>query len=224
MYIFFIFCHSIDRGENMKNRRLKKSVVYGLYALAFVAMIGTVYVLEMVSSPSRFIDQTKYVDKVIVNEVTPVVETKDLISRPYVASNVAIARNFYNYQDEPGNQQNALLYYQNTYLPNSGVDYKSDEVFDVVAILEGTITGVSENTLLGKIVEVTHSNNLVSTYQSLSEVAVVEGDKVLQGQVIGKSGVANISTDLGNHLHFELIHNGENVNPENYYDKKLGEL
>ena len=81
-----------------------------------------------------------------------------------------------------------------------------------------------DNNLLGKIVEITHEDNLVSVYQSLGEVMVKEGDSVLQGQVIGKSGEANISKDLGNHLHFELIHNGINVNPENYYDKQLNDL
>lgn len=208
----------------MKNRRFKKSVVYALYAVAFVTVMGTVYVLEMVSSPSRFIDQDMYVNKVIVSDTKPVVETKKTIVRPYLASNISIARSFYNYQDEPGNQQNSLLYYEGTYLPNSGVDYKSDEVFDIVSILDGTVTSVTENSLLGKIVEITHSNNFISIYQSLSETSVVEGDIVLQGQVIGKSGIANISTDLGNHLHFEIIHNGENVNPENYYDKSVEEL
>lgn len=110
------------------------------------------------------------------------------------------------------------------YLPNSGVDYKSDEVFDVTSILDGTVTKVTEKDLLGKIVEITHKNNLVSVYESLSEVNVSLNDQVTQGQVIGKSGNSNISTDLGNHLHFELIYNGSNVNPENYYDKKISDL
>lgn len=78
--------------------------------------------------------------------------------------------------------------------------------------------------MLGKIIEITHENNLISVYQSLSDVLVQEGDNVLQGQVIGKSGESNISTELGNHLHFELIHNSKNVNPLKYYDKKLEEL
>lgn len=208
----------------MKGRKLKKPVIYGLYSLAFVTILGTIYILEMVSSPSRFVDDATYVNKVILDNEQPVVNTNDVLSRPYVASNISIARTFYNYLENEESQKNSLVYYQGTYLPNSGVDYKSNEVFEVVAIYDGKVTKVSENTLLGKMIEITHSNHLISVYQSLGETSVVEGDQVLHGQVIGKSGVANISTDLGNHLHFELIHNGKNVNPENYYDKQIKEL
>ncbi|MEG2322633.1 MAG: M23 family metallopeptidase [Bacilli bacterium] len=208
----------------MKNRRIKKPVVYALYALAFVTVMGTIYILEMVSSPSRFIDNATYVDEVILDNEVPVMNVKSIIIRPYLGKDVTIGRNFYNYQDTEENQKNALIYYQDTYIPNSGVDYKSKDLFDVVAILDGTVTKVTENALLGKMVEITHTNNLVSVYQSLGEVIIKENDKILQGQAIGKSGTANISTDLGNHLHFELIHNSLNVNPEAYYDKNLKEL
>ncbi len=205
-------------------RRLKKPVVYTLYALCFVTIIGTIYMLEMISSPSKLDDNSTYVDDVIIEDEVPVVNTRNIISRPYVIDDIVIARYFYDYQGSEEEQKNSLIYYENTYIPNSGVDYQSKEIFDVVSILDGKVTKVEENNLLGKIIEVTHDNNLISVYQSLSETLVQEGDNVLQGQIIGKSGESNISTDLGNHLHFELIHNSKNVNPEDYYDKQLGEL
>lgn len=205
-------------------RRLKKPVIYALYALSFVTIIGTIYMLEMISSPSKLDDNSTYVDDVIIEDEVPVVNTRNIISRPYLSNDIIIARHFYDYQGTEEEQKNSLIYYENTYIPNSGVDYQSKETFDVVSILDGKVTKVEENNLLGKIIEVTHENNLISVYQSLSETLVVEGDNVLQGQIIGKSGQSNISTDLGNHLHFELIHNSKNVNPEDYYDKQLGEL
>lgn len=208
----------------MENRRLKKSVVYALYALGFITIIGTVYLLDMISSPTRFDDNTTYVNKTIIDNDLPVVSVKNNIVRPYTASNIIVGRGFYNYLDNAENQKNSLIYYEGTYIPNSGVDYKSDEIFDIVSILDGTVSKVTESSLLGKIVEITHTNNVISVYQSLSEVNVVLGDTVLQGQVIGKSGESNISTDLGNHLHFEIIVDGKNVNPENCYDKKIDEL
>lgn len=208
----------------MENRRLKKSVIYALYALAFITIMGTVYLLDMVSSPTRFDDNTTYVNDIIIENDLPVVSINNTIVRPYTASNISIGRSFYNYQDNEENQKNSLIYYDGTYIPNSGVDYKSDEIFDIVSILDGTVTKVTENNLLGKIVEITHSNNVISIYQSMSEINVTEGDAVLQGAVIGKSGESNISKDLGNHLHFEIIINGKNVNPENCYDKKIDEL
>lgn len=210
----------------MTKRRLKRSVVYGLYGLAFTFVMGTIYVLE-VSTNRGFEEDTSYVGDIIINEDNnvPVVNVEEAIIRPYSEDGIAIVKNFYDYKAEDKTQQESLIYYGNTYLQNSGVDYsKQGEEFEVVSILDGKVTNVTENTLLGKTVEITHDNGLVSVYQSLGEVSVTLDSEISQGQAIGKTGTANIATDLGNHLHFELIHNGENVNPEMYYDKKLSEI
>ena len=58
----------------------------------------------------------------------------------------------------------------------------------------------------------------------MGSIDVKANDTVTQGMVIGKSGISNVSRDLGNHLHFELFYQGAVVNPENYYDKLPGEL
>ena len=219
MYKIFIFVQTYYRGENMK-RRLKKQVIYTLYALSFVAIIGAVYILEKISSPSILTPETNYVNDVIIEDKIPVVSTRDLISRPYLVE-VEVARKYYDKDASEEDQKNSLIYYNNTYIPNSGVDYKSDEVFDVVSILDGKVTKVEENNLLGKIIEITHENNLISVYQSLSEVMVAEGDNVIQGQVIGKSGTNELDKDIGNHLHFELYVNGQVVDPTLYLNKEL---
>ena len=54
--------------------------------------------------------------------------------------------------------------------------------------------------------------------------AVKAGDKINAGFVIATSSTSNISTDLDNHLYFELIIDGICVNPENYYDKLISEI
>ena len=207
----------------MKKLRLKKWVIYSLYSLSFVAVLGTIYLLETMSVDKSFDDNT-YVNDIIIEEEVPVVNTSEIIVKPFLSEDIKVVRNFYNYQGSEDEQKNALIHYDNTYIPNSGVDYQGKEVFDVVTILDGKVSKVMENNLLGKIVEITHDNNLISVYQSLGEVNVKEGDSVVQGQIIGKTGEANIALELGNHLHFELIHNGKNVNPEEYYDKQLDEL
>ena len=208
----------------MKNRRLKKSVVYAIYALSFVLIIGAIYLLDISNIPSNFEEDISYVNDFILDDTLPVVSAKEIILRPFLDDTVTISRNFYNSNGTEEEQRNSLVFYEGTYIPNSGVDYKGIDKFDVMSILDGTVTKISENTLLGKIVEITHSNNIVSVYQSLGEVMVVEGDNVLQGQVIGKAGEANISVELGNHLHFEMIYNGKNVNPEEYYGKQVDEI
>ena len=109
-------------------------------------------------------------------------------------------------------------------MQNSGVDYTSDNSFDVISILDGTVINVYENEILGTSIEIRHNNDLISVYQSLSEISVKKDDQVIQGQIIAKSGTSNINKDLGNHLHFELYYKGKIVNPEEYYNKSIDEL
>ncbi|UKI27354.1 MAG: M23 family metallopeptidase [Bacilli bacterium] len=87
--------------------------------------------------------------------------------------------------------------------------------------MDGIVISVENNDILGTTVEIRHDNDLISVYQSLSNVNVKKDDKVIQGQIIAKSGLSNIEKDLGNHLHFELYYKGKIVNPEEYYNKSL---
>ena len=68
-----------------------------------------------------------------------------------------------------------------------------------------------------------NENNLISTYQSLSEITIKKGDVVTQGQILGKSGTNELDKELGNHLHFEIYENGQPVNPINYLNKEVQE-
>jgi len=208
----------------MKNRRLKKSVIYALYALSFIAVMSTIYLLENLTSSNMFDDDNIYVNEIILDNQYPVVSDKNIITKPYLDDNIKIVRNFYDKNASEEEQQNSLIDYQNTYLPNSGVDYKGDKAFDVVAVLDGKVTKISENNILGKTVEITHSNNMISVYQSLNNITVKEGEDILQGQVIAESGESNISIGLGNHLHFEIIYNNKNINPEKCYGKDIKDL
>ena len=209
----------------MKNRRLKKSVVYCLYAFGFIFLLGIIYAIESVALTTRYQDEEiDYVNKTIFEEEVPVVKTEDTIIRPYSNSEIQIVKNFYDYKAESDSQEQSLIYYENTYLPSSGISYGGVDSFDVLAVYDGTVTSITQDNLLGTIVQITHSNSVISIYQSLGEVNVTENQVVNQGDVIGKSGVCNIESDLNNHLHFELIVNGMIVNPEEYYAKKMSEI
>lgn len=209
----------------MKIRRLKRPVVYSLYALGFVMLLGVLYFIESMMPTNSFNGiEDDYVDKTIFDTELPVINTSDIIIRPYTQTDITIIKNYYDYKDEASRQEQSLLFFENTYLQNSGVSYGKEDVFDVISVLDGTVTKVSEDKSLGKIVEVTHSNDMISIYQSLSEVTVTENQEIKQGMIIGKSGTCNLEKDLNNHLHFELIVKGLVVNPENYYDKKVSEI
>lgn len=222
----------------MKKRKLKSFVVPLMYVASIAMLLGSVYIIENLINNSVFksenVEEVEEVEDVIFNEEedmnemnssdVPVVSTDPTISRPYVNGNVKIVKNYYDYQADNASQEESIVYYGNTYMQNSGVDYGMDAEFEVVSILDGTVMEVIDDEIMGKTVKIKHSNDLISVYQSMGSVDVKANDVVTQGMIIGKSGEANVSPELGNHLHFELYYQGSVVNPENYYDKLLGEL
>ena len=211
----------------MKKRVLRKWVVYGVYALTFLSVFSSIYFIEKSLAPENTFNNDKdyvYVSKTIFDNEVPVVASGTQIIRPYKATDVEIAKNYYDYKADADTQKKALLYYEDTYLQNSGVGYKGSDNFDVVSILNGTVISIKNDNILGNVVEVRHDNDMISVYQSLSDVKVTENQEIKQGDIIGKSGTNNISKSLGDHLHFELIINGQNVNPEEYYNKNINEI
>lgn len=211
----------------MNKRKLKNLVVPAIYTVTLFVLGTSMYLIEKTINTNRFKDDSKmeYVNSEIVtdNEYIPVVSQNTYILRPYLISSITVSKSFYDYEAESSSQENAIIYYENTYMQNSGIDYTNKETFDIVSILDGTVIEVTDNKILGKTIKIKHNNDLISTYQSLSEVSVKENDAVLRGQVIAKSGTCPLySSD--NNLHFELTYQGKLVNPESYYNKSVDEL
>lgn len=63
----------------------------------------------------------------------------------------------------------------------------------------------------GNRIVVDHGGGLETTYNHLSSIAVSVGQSVTRGQAVGMSGTTGAST--GCHLHFEVVVNGETVDP-----------
>ena len=214
----------------MKSRRINRVVMPVIYGGCVIIFLFGMYFIQRFANSLMFSndDVVEYVDGDIidsnVNNDIPVVGTSSSINRPYLDSSVSIGKTFYDYAGTSEEQEKSIIFYENTYMQNSGVDYVSSSVFDVVSVLDGTVISVENNNILGTTVEIRHSNNLISVYQSLSDVIVEENMVIVQGQVIAKSGTSNINKELGNHLHFELYYNGKIVNPEEYYNKNIEEL
>lgn len=216
----------------MTKRKLKPFVVPVVYVLSLAMLITSVFFIERIINNTVFKsedieDVSNTVDEVVEEDTSsevPVVNTDPQIIRPYVNEAVKVVKNYYDYQADSASQEGSILYYGDTYMQNSGVDYSMDSEFDVVSILDGTVMEVVDDEVMGKTIKIKHSNDLISVYQSMGSVEFKVNDTVTQGTIIGKSGKNNVSKDLGNHLHFELYYQGNVVNPENYYGKLLGEL
>ena len=200
---------------------LKPFVIPTLYTVFAVAVIVSLFLsIDVIDEE----EQLTYVNGAILDEYVPVVNVEETIKQPFADSNVTISKNYYDYQASEEEQTNSILYHENTYIQNTGINYKSDNEFDVVSILSGEVIEVEEKELLGKSVTIRHDNELISVYQSLKDVTVNKGDKVTAGQVIGKSGSCDLIPDSQNNLHFELYVNGTIADPEIYYNKKLSDF
>lgn len=96
-----------------------------------------------------------------------------------------------------------------------GTDISAKENEFIKATLDGTVVFAGFTSADGYVVQVQHSNNLVSVYKHNSELMVRLGDYVKAGKpiaIIGNTG----ETSNGPHLHFELWYNGSPVNPQDY--------
>lgn len=210
-----------DLKENLKE--LAGPIIFLCGVTAIIVLLITVQ--KSLSRVSHNEEDFTYVSKIILPDTVPVVkETDAIIGMPYTKEDVKQVRNFYDYTKDSNEQKNSLIFYDNTYIQNSGVDYSGNETFDVVSVLDGTVISVKEDQMLGNIVEVKHSNELISVYQSLSEISVKKDQTIAKGEVIGKSGTNNIAAILDDHLHFELYYKGQVVNPNDYLGKTLKEL
>ena len=92
-----------------------------------------------------------------------------------------------------------------------GIDYSGKIGEPVKAALNGTAQRRVDS-VLGNHIIINHDGGYSTIYAHLSDYSVKSGEKVKQGQEIGKIGASGIAT--GSHLHFEVRLNGSNVNPQ----------
>ena len=211
----------------MKKRQLKGFVLPTVYVL----VIGVLF-LSISTLGNILQNKTEYSDMVIGtlrNDGIPVVkeeQTKDITQpvKPFTSTSVSISKSFYDMTDDDLKQQNSLVYYEKTYLQNSGVLYVSQEQFDIVNVLDGKVTNVGVDDILGNFVEITHNTNLKTIYYSLGDVLVKKDDEVKANAIIALSGSNKIEKDSSNSLLFEVYLNGVTINPEDFYNMNVDDL
>ncbi|GAA4720886.1 M23 family metallopeptidase [Brevibacillus fulvus] len=173
-------------------------------------------------------EQTEQTAAVQQEESEPTVQEEEAVpasnATPQLGMPVAegvsykVGMNYYDEQASSETQAAALVKYDDSYIPHTGIDLTSTDgkAFQVTAALAGKVTKVENDPLVGNQVEIEHPNKMVTVYQSLEQVTVKPGDEVTQGQPIGTAGRNVYEKDAGIHLHFEVRVDGNNVNPEQY--------
>jgi len=104
------------------------------------------------------------------------------------------------------------------WITHLGIDIKADKTSVVQASEEGTVKSIKTDPRYGLTVVISHANGFETVYSNLLTAEfVVEGENVGKGQTIGTIGNSS-SFESGEeyHLHFEMIKDGEYVDPERY--------
>ena len=92
-----------------------------------------------------------------------------------------------------------------------GLDISADYGQPVLATADATVTSAAANGAYGNMVILDHGYGIVTKYGHLSRFAVMGGQRVKRGDVIGYVGSTGRST--GSHLHYEIWMNGRLTNP-----------
>ncbi|MCL2100179.1 MAG: M23 family metallopeptidase [Fibromonadales bacterium] len=97
---------------------------------------------------------------------------------------------------------------------HKAVDFAAAMNEPVFATASGRVIFAGEKGDLGLMAEIDHGG-IITRYAHLARFAVKRGANVRKGEVIGFVG--NTGNSDGAHLHYEIIFNGRNVNPETFF-------
>ena len=101
----------------------------------------------------------------------------------------------------------------NAWSTHNGIDIAAKEGEAVGAALAGEVTSAKMDSTLGCLVTLSHTDDRSTVYAGLSDISVKEGDKVNAGQQLGTAGIPPFESDLGVHVHFEYLENGNYADP-----------
>lgn len=97
---------------------------------------------------------------------------------------------------------------------HGGIDIRAEIGTPIIATADGTISKATLEGDWGNLIVITHTNEYETWYAHLNGFNVKENQTVKKGEIIGYVGNTGLST--GPHLHYEVKHKGERVDPIDY--------
>lgn len=107
---------------------------------------------------------------------------------------------------------------------HKGIDFAAPPGTPIFAAGSGRVEAAGRNGGYGNYVRIRHNGAYATAYAHMRQIAsgIRDGSQVSQGQIIGYVGSTGSST--GPHLHYEIIHQGEQVNPLSVRQAALDQL
>lgn len=94
---------------------------------------------------------------------------------------------------------------------HSGLDISAERGSPVYATADGVVVSAERHAGYGNLLTIDHGLGLRTRYGHLQDFAVKPGEKVTRGQVVAMVGSTGRST--APHLHYEILANGQAINP-----------
>jgi len=93
------------------------------------------------------------------------------------------------------------------------VDFAGAEGSPIFTVASGIVANVKEHPQYGNMLEIDHGNGYITRYAHTSKILVEVGQVVKRGQQVAEIG--NTGRSTGPHVHFEVIKEGNTINPSN---------
>lgn len=151
-------------------------------------------------------------NKELTDKLSSTFQAIDLLSNYKDAvKNVPLGSPVYRYQisSEFGTRSDP---FKKHLAKHKGVDMRASLGSRVSAMAGGKVVSAGyQKNGYGNIVEIDHGNGFSTKYAHLNKIYVKKGEKVKFNQALGEVGHTGRAT--GNHLHYEVLYRGANVNP-----------
>jgi stage II sporulation protein Q len=221
-----------EKKSTSKFRRIlkKRWALPAIYIASAALILALVFIIQTSFTNTANNDNTEESAETGQNIEEPAVEVNSSLEKIQMpiadVVNSVIKKPFYDVNADEKEQEEALVFYNNRYEPNKGIDIasKDGKAFEVVASLSGNVTKVQEDALLGNVIEVEHEDGVVTRYQSVTDIQVAVGDEVKQGDVLATASKSQINEAAGTHVHFEIRKDSVALNPVDLMDKQVSAI
>jgi murein DD-endopeptidase MepM/ murein hydrolase activator NlpD len=187
--------YTVQKGDNLSKIAEKMKVPQNAIADANNLPSSVLKVGEVLFIPGAMMD---------ANELKRAISRQIIIEKPMIFPAGGRITSGYGWREDPVRPRPG----EKTF--HKAVDIAGKTGDPVKAAMQGTVLNIDSNPSLGNFIILGHGE-YQTLYAHLSAYSVKKGEEVKQGQEIGKIGNTGYTT--GPHLHFEVFHKGNRINP-----------
>ncbi len=186
-----------------------------VYAVIALIMIAFIVLYNVMATPedSDTLQPVSQEDETVI-ETNAREETMKYPFDEAQLNSAKVIQEYYDVTADAETRENALLVFNQSYSTSNGISIAiNSEPFQVMAALSGQVKEVRLDEFTGNTVTIEHENGYTTRYSSVDDILVKEGDAVTQGEPIATSIENEWNQKAGIHLHFEVLKDGEYINP-----------